>query len=62
MDKVEPRYGDLAQLYHKVNSIRKQVAHASLEENRESYLDAVNNASKYYRQATEIFRTGRLGS
>jgi len=60
--KGDLRDSELASLYKKVNSIRKQVAHASLEENRESYLDAVNNASKYHQQVTKIFRSGSWGS
>lgn len=60
--KSDFRDSELANLYKKVNAIRKQVAHASLEENRESYLEAVNHASKYYQQATRIFKSGNLKS
>lgn len=47
----------LAKIYHPVNAIRKQVAHASLEENSMSHSMAINQAKNYHRQISDIFKT-----
>jgi len=51
---------ELATTYKKVNAIRKQIAHASLEENRESYSNAIDQAKNYHNKISEIFRSGRI--
>lgn len=58
--EVGHKESDLAKLYKKVNAIRKQIAHASLEDQSESYSAAINQAKKYQQQATKIFKTGSL--
>lgn len=52
----------LAQLYFKVNPIRISIAHALLEQGKQtlSVNDAINNGKAYQREAQKIFRTGTL--
>ncbi|WP_017306839.1 TIGR02221 family CRISPR-associated protein [Spirulina subsalsa] len=52
------RSSELKREYDTVNSIRKQIAHASLEENRESYSNAINQAKNHHNKISNIFRTG----
>ncbi|MEC4813697.1 MAG: TIGR02221 family CRISPR-associated protein [Scytonema sp. PMC 1069.18] len=58
------KHGDskLAMLYRKVNSIRISVAHALLEQKRNSTsdIDAINNAKLYQQEAQRIFKTKTL--
>ncbi len=48
---------ELAQLYFKVNEIRKGIAHALIEGKRQNYNTAISNAERYYQQAKTIFKT-----
>lgn len=54
---------ELAQLYFKVNPIRKSIAHALIEDTKKvSYSDAITNAKTYLQKAQRIFKTGTLGN
>lgn len=57
----ENRDTELAKIYFKVNPIRKSIAHALIDGERQSYSDAIDRAKEYYQTAKRIFRTGTLG-
>ncbi|MGB3509044.1 MAG: TIGR02221 family CRISPR-associated protein [Microcoleaceae cyanobacterium] len=53
---------ELAKLYFDVNPIRKSIAHALINEQRESYAQAIKNANNYHQKAKQIFKTRTLGN
>ena len=58
----ENKKRELAKLYFDVNPIRISIAHALINERRESYAQAIKNANKYHQKAKQIFKTGTLGN
>ncbi|WYL96882.1 MAG: TIGR02221 family CRISPR-associated protein [Gloeotrichia echinulata IR180] len=64
LHESENKNSDLAQIYFKVNPIRKSIAHALLDiasgNDKGSLSDAIKNAKNYQQMAKKIFSTGTL--
>jgi hypothetical protein len=54
------RSTELAQLYFKVNKIRRGIAHALIEGERQSYNTAISNAENYYQKLKLIFKKNTI--
>jgi CRISPR-associated Csx2 family protein len=56
----EYKNSELTKIWHEVNAIRKQIAHASLEETCTSYSSAIRKAKKYHETIGKIFKSKLL--
>lgn len=52
---------ELSQIYFEVNPIRKNIAHALIDQKRKNHTSAIDNAEKLYQNTKRVFKTGTLG-